>query len=344
MKYRLYTTSETAWDAMLEAIDQASKSIYMEMYIFANDTVLSHDFIGKLKQKAAEGVSVVIVADAFGSSALRKEAAGIIKQSSIELIFFSHWLRHIHRKILIVDEKTAFIGGVNIGKSYRYWNDLQLRLSGKIIRTLLKSFAYTYAMSGGKNRKILNYREIKYSGKLKHWFLEHWPIKNIYTLKSLYVEKINQARKSIQIVTPYFTPPRWLISVLDNAVRRNVAVEILLPRKTDFPLLDRLNYRYAYEVHPLGAKFFLTKTMNHAKLLVIDGEEGLIGSQNIDLLSFKINTEAGIFFKERKLLKEISAVIESWKKDSVEFELEQYKMKFIDYIILALMKIFRPIL
>jgi cardiolipin synthase len=236
MNYRLHTTSLTAWDAMLHAIDSAQKSIYLEMYIFLADTKKSHDFIGKLRAKAHAGVRVIIVADAFGSKLLKAEIAHTVTKSGIEFIFFSHWLRHIHRKILIVDEKVAFIGGVNIGRRFKNWSDLQLEMHGRTVKSLMQSFAYTYALAGGKDKKILSYRQKKLAGKLKFWLLEHWPTRNIYTLKNHYIQKISGAQKSIQIATPYFTPPRWLISLLDSAIQRGVTVEILIPKKATTPL------------------------------------------------------------------------------------------------------------
>ena len=344
MKYKLYTTSLKAWDAMIESIDLAKKSIYIEMYIFLDDTKKSHDFLGKLKQKARAGVRVVIVADAYGSKILKDEIAKKIENSGIEFLFFSNWLRHIHRKILVVDEKIAFIGGVNIGKRFTHWNDLQLKLSGRTVKNILRSFAYTYEMAGGKDKKILKYRERKFSAKLKFWLIEHWPNKNIYTLKSHYVEKITRAEKCIQIATPYFTPPRWLISLLDDAIRRGVKVEILIPKKADLNIMNLLNYRYMRKLYPLGISFYLGNKMNHAKLLIIDGQEGLIGSQNLDLLSFQLNSEVGVFFQEKKLLQELSNVICGWKHNSVKFRPGQHKMRAIDWAVLAIMKVLHPIL
>jgi len=330
---------------MLRAISGAQKSIYLEMYIFLDDTKKSHDFIGKLRAKARAGVRVIIVADAYGSKLLKEEITKTIAKSGIEFIFFSHWLRHIHRKVLIVDEKIAFIGGVNIGKLYRNWTDLQLELRGRIVKRILRSFAYTYVMAGGKNKKILGYRQKKLVGKLKFWLLEHWPNRNIYTLKKHYVEKISQAKNSIQIATPYFTPPRWLISLLDDAIRRGVSVEILIPKTTDHPrIMNPLNYRYMYDIYSLGITFYLSKAMNHSKLLIIDKTEGLIGSQNMDLFSFGLNSEVGVFFREKKLLRELEQIFEKWKKQATKFEPKKYKMKLNDYLALALLKIFHPIL
>jgi cardiolipin synthase len=344
MRYRLYTTSDRAWDAMLSAIETAKKYIYMEMYIFSSDTGQSHDFIGKLKQKARQGLKVVIVADAYGSQDLKKEVEKNLKDSGIEFLFFSHWLRHIHRKILVIDEKTAFVGGVNIGKEFRYWNDLELELTGRTVKRIIKSFAYTYAMAGGKNHRILNYRQRKFVSKLRFWLLEHMPSRNIHTLKSHYAEKITSAQKSIQVVTPYFTPPRWLISLLDDALRRGVRVEIIIPKNSLPKIASRINYRFMHILHPSGVKFYLTKNMNHAKMLLIDGEEGLIGSQNFDALSFRLNHEVGIFFREKNAIRELSRIVEEWKRNSTGFEPKKYQLGLVDYIIFALIKILHPIL
>lgn len=329
---------------MLEAIDGAKKSIFLEMYIFLDDTTESHDFIGKLAEKAKNGLHVIVVADAFGSKEIKKETLELLKSAGVEVLFFSHWLRHIHRKILIIDKKIAFMGGVNIGKRFFNWHDLQLKLGGRVAERLLKSFAYTYEMAGGKEAKVLAMRKKKLSYTLKFWLIEHLPGKNIYTLKDHYIEKISKAQHSIQIATPYFTPPRWLISVLDNAVRRGVKVEIILPSEADLPFMNRVNYRYMQDVQKIGVTFFKTKVMIHAKLLLIDKQEGLIGSQNIDLASFNINSEVGLFFTDRKLIRDLEKVITAWKMDSVPFEPKKFKMHFIDYFILALTKILYPIL
>ena len=82
---------------------------------------------------------------------------------------------------------------------------------------------------------------------------------------------------------------------------------------------------------PMGINFYLAHEMNHAKLLIIDGREGLLGSQNVDALSFSINSEMGIFFTEKKLLNELLHVISVWKDHSDMVELRQYKMRVVDY-------------
>lgn len=343
MRYKLYTTSHEAWDAMLAAIESAQKSIYMEMYIFLDDTQESHDFIGKLVGKAKNGLRVVLVADAFGSKEISRETIVLLKESGVEFLFFSHWLRHIHRKLLIVDEQIAFMGGVNIGKRFTHWNDLQMKLEGIVAKTLLKSFAYTYEMAGGKEQKILDYKNKKIASRVKYLLIEHWPIKNIFSLKKHYVENVTKARKSIKIVTPYFTPPRWLMSLLDDALRRGVEVDVLVPREADMKIMNDINYHYMRNC-PKGIRFHLSHTMVHAKVLMIDEEICLLGSQNVDLASFSINAEIGMFFKNKRLISEVAHTINEWEKESTLFEPMQYKMHFKDYLLLVLSKIFWPIL
>lgn len=344
MKYKLYTTSEKAWDAMIDEIDRAKKSIFIEMYIFLDDTQESHDFFGKLIEKSKNGINIIIVADAYGSSNLKGKKTIELKNAGIEIIFFSHWLRHIHRKILVIDNKIAFIGGVNIGKKFKSWNDLQLKITGKIVKTFLRSFAYTYEISGGKKEEILKLRNNKISTKLKFWLMEHWPSKNVYVMKNHYIEKIKSAEKKITIITPYFTPPRWMKSILDDAIRRNVEIEIIIPKKVDIFLMNKVNFCYIYDLYSIGIKFYLHSEMNHSKLLLIDNEDATLGSQNIDLASFRYNNEVGISFKEKSIIKELNTIITLWKKNSTMFKPKKYKMNILDYLIFALMKILRPIL
>lgn len=344
MKYKLYTKSKKAWDSMLTEINKAEKSILIEIYIFSPDTKESHDFLGILKRKAEAGVRVIIVADSFGSAELKNEIDSLEK-SGIELIFFSHWLRHIHRKICILDDKVAFIGGVNIGKKFENWDDLQLKLHGKkLIRRILKSFAYTYEMAGGEKRDILLMRKQKISYKLKFWLVEHLPQKNIHTLRRSYEEKISKAQKDITIATPYFAPPRWLISLLDNAIKRGVTVNIIVPQKIDLFFANRVNMHYIEKLHSLGIKFYMVKEMNHSKLLIIDNDEALIGSQNLDPISFSLNMEAGIFFRDRKLVRDLLQAISNWKNNSIVFEPRKNTKIFVDYLITIIVKIFYPIL
>jgi len=345
MKYKLYAKSSKAWKGMISEIKKAKKSIYIEIYILILDTSDKYDFVSALKERAAAGLDVVIITDSFGSSELKSSVVKDLQSSGIEFLFFSHWLRKNHRKIMIIDERVSFLGGVNIKKNTSDWLDLHIKIaSPRLSKNILRSFAYTYQMSGGKNEYILKKRKKTIFKTIKTQFLEHWPNHKIYTLQAYYQEKIISSQKSIIIVTPYFTPPRWLIALLDKAISRGVKVDIYIPEDTDLKLLNRINRAYISKLSYLDINFYAQKKMNHAKILIVDEEETLIGSQNLDIASFRINIESGVFIKNKKFLKELINLINVWKKHSIKFPKSNGKLSFFDKFSLGLIRIFYSIL
>jgi cardiolipin synthase len=266
-----------------------------------DDTQVTHNFLQILKDKAKAGLEVVIIADAYGSASLKGGAAEELHAAGAEIIFFSHWFRHTHRKILIIDGQTAFIGGVNISEKTRNWRDMQIRVAGTIVRPILHSFAYAYKMAGGKNEKVLHHSHRPLTQKIKSWLADNLVGTRtgaIHQLSTYYREKVAGAKESIVMVTPYLLPPRWMIALLDKACRRGVRVEILIPNDTDVKPLNKVNYLNACRLSGLGVQFYLLPVMNHAKIMLIDDAEGIIGSQNMDVLFFNWNIEAGVFFQQ----------------------------------------------
>lgn len=344
MKYKFYKTSLKAWDGMLKAIDSAQKSIYIEMYIFLADTNETHDFLGKLKAKAQSGIEVVIVADYFGSFDLKSSDVNDLRAAGVEFLFFSHWLRRNHRKFIIIDNRIAFLGGVNIKGKTRYWNDLNIRIEGSIVKPILKSFAYAYRMAGGRKGSILLHQKAALSQKIKSWLLDNWTSrKNLYYLNNYYRQKIIEAKSSIQITTPYLLPPRWLIALFDEAVRRGVNIEIIIPKVTDVGPLNKINYINACRLSSLGVKFYFLPFMNHAKIMLIDGAEGVVGSPNIDILSFGLNMEAGVFFRQKHLIADLEKIFLKWKKEGEFFQNPRPLMKISDRFLVFMLKLFYPI-
>lgn len=329
---------------MLEAISGAQHSIYCEMYIFVDNTP-DHGFFETLARKANEGVRVRIIIDAIGSAELKPSSIERVKKAGVELLFFSYWLKYTHKKILIVDEKIAFVGGVNIHKLFKKWNDLQVRVTGQIVKSIIRSFARTYRMCGGKDPRVLSWNSKKtILNKARLWILEHWQPESRRLVKKYYQETIRNARTNITIVTPYFAPQRWLVGALHQAMIRGVAVHILLPECTDLWHMNRINYFYMHRLRALGATIHLSREMNHAKAMLIDEKEGLVGSQNIDPLSFQYSMEAGVFFREEAMVKKLGEIVEGWKKQSFVFDPSMKKPKWFDYILFPVIRISQKIL
>ncbi len=339
MNYKFFTDSQKAWKGMFESISNAKKSIYLEMYIF-EDGVEGFDFLNLLKEKARYGLRVNLIVDSFGSSSLSASAISELSEAGVEVLSLSYLLHRMHRKVLVVDERIAFIGGVNIHKTSKFWNDLMVRITGNLVEKVVRSFARSYTEAGGKNPILLGKRNKIRKTKISTEIVEHSPALKKFNFKRIYRKYIHGAQTSIVLITPYFIPKRWISASLHQAILHKVNVEILVPEETNHFFIDRVNYFYIYKLSKLGIKFYMQKNMNHAKAILIDNCEAMVGSQNLDFLSFDFNSEIGIFFKDLEAVSKLSEIAEEWKKNSVLFDYKTYKPKWFDYILSPLINIF----
>ena len=138
-------------------------------------------------------------------------------------------------------------------------------------------------------------------------------------------------------------PKRWFIGVLHQAVLRGVKVEILVPRTTDHFIVDRVCYFFMFKLSKLGVRFFMMPKMNHAKAMIVDGKEGMVGSNNLDFLSFELNSEVGIFLKDANMVRKLAEITDEWKKNSVLFDSKTYLPSWFDYILSPIFSLFTRI-
>lgn len=351
MKYKFYTTTEKAWLAMLEAIRGAKRSIYLESFILVDDEK-THDFFKFLKQKAKEGVRVKIIVDRIGNffwgGFLNKEE---FEKEGAEVLFFDRWFYHNHRKVLIVDGEIGFIGGVTIIKgSFANWLDLHLKISGhRVVRALLRSFSRVYYLAEGKDPEILSFMNAWLAKghvalhRVKLWLIEHWPIKSRLVLQDYYKKKCAEAKRSIVIVTPYFVPQHWLIKALRQASQRGVVVEVVLPQKSDLWMTTVANHTIADALRD-HIKFLFIPEMIHAKVLLVDDREGLVGSNNIDSQSFDFNLEASLVFQRKDMIGDLKQILERWKKMAIPLERIDRDKKWYHKLLGFFIMLFHPIL
>ncbi len=340
MRGKFYTTSASAWGGMLRSIIGAKESIYLEMYIFDGDTK-GYDFLRELEIKAQVGVRVVVVLDALGSFGLANDAIERLRTAGAEVLFFSYWFRRTHRKMLIIDESVVFIGGVNISEQFARWRDLQVRLSGRVAKIAVRSFAHIYHECGGKNPIFAFTKEPRLLGRARAWFLESGVRETFYRLQTHYEEHIDAAEKSIILVTPYLIPHPWMVTRLHRAVMRKVSVTIIIPRTTDHTYVDRINYYYASQFEKIGVHCLIGGAMNHAKVMLVDDRIGTMGSQNLDTLSFDWNVEAGIFFDDKQMISALSKIVHEWVSDAEKFTTLNYLPRWYDMLIAYFLRIFQ---
>ncbi len=338
MNYEFFTNSEKAWESMFETIKGAKKSIYLQMYIFQNDMV-EFNFFHLLKEKAQEGLRVKLIIDSFGSSELKNSSIRELEEAGVEVLSARHLLHRMHKKILVVDERIAFIGGVNFHQIARFWNDLMVRIKGHLVKKIVLSFVKSYFHVGGKDPVLLGKNNRDKKTNMNTGIIENSPVRRKFRLKKIYGKYLNGAESKITLMTPYFLPKRWIRTALRKAVSRGVSVEILVPKNTEHFIVDRVNYFYIYKLSKAGVKFYIEENMNHAKAVIIDDKEAMVGSQNLDFLSFDFNSEVGIFFKDAEIIAQLSEIVKGWKKDSVLFDHKTHKPKWFDYILSPLINL-----
>lgn len=342
MAFKLYTNSHSTWTAMLDAVRTAKQSIYLEMYIFSDDTKETHDFVETLCAKSREGVRIVMILDAIGSMKLERSVIEKMEKTGIEIIFFRHWLHRTHRKLLIIDSARAFVGGVNIDRSSYLWNDLQLEIRGRSVEHLVAVFARTYALAGGAGSIPTKHKKKKQ--RIRSWILEHTPASRKSVLRKYYEYKILHAQKEVVCITPYFVPHIWFVRAVEKVIKNNVDVKIIIPEVSNHWFMNKINMHFAEIVSSRGAKVFLLKSMNHAKALIIDRKEVMIGSSNLDMLSFNHNSELGLVVRDHVITEKVLHAIREWKKDAIPFSPVVHKLTYFDRVLVFFIRIFTPLI
>ena len=311
-----YFTGREALDAMYAAMEKAGRHIHLQSYIFLNDKT-GNRFAQLLMKKAQAGVEVRVIYDGLGSISLKKSFVEQMEAAGVEMLCFSKVSFPLptsslnyrnHRKILVVDGKIGFLGGVNIADRYYYgnelgdWHDTHMKIDGECVVSLQTSFFLDrYFIINRKMRKRKKYfpqLKIKARGgdnSQKHigtQTLVCGPDSNWASIMQCFFSAVTMARKHIYIVSPYFTPNESVLNAIKIAALGNVDVRIMLPEKSDTKLAHYSTMSYISELLEAGVKIYLFKKgFNHSKVVSIDGELCIVGSANMDMRSFEHNFE-----------------------------------------------------
>jgi cardiolipin synthase A/B len=294
-----------AFPRMLEAIESARRRVYLEVYTFEREGVGSR-FLAALAAAAQRGVEVKVIVDGWGTmgesgaitSTLKAAGAKVRVYNPLSSLFTGRAWRN-HRKILLVDDRVAFIGGINIGDDYLGvdeepgWADLVVELEGELCARLgAKLHAGRVELRAGPVHLLL-------SG-----------LGGGRRLRQRYLEAIERAREKVVLAHAYFLPDRGLMRALNQAARRGVAVHLLLAGRSDVALaraatmrLYRFFLRAGVHIHEW------TGSTLHAKAAVVDGRRLLVGSFNLDPLSL-VNLETLVDVEDTGVAAQATAWLE----------------------------------
>lgn len=297
-----------AYPLMLEAIEQAEKSILICSYIFRNDTI-GGLFIEKLAAAHRRGIQVRVLVDGVGSGYFISETYKRLKREGVPCARFMHsllpWrmpfinLRN-HRKILVIDGKTGFMGGLNIAdenlvsqKPANPVSDTHFKVEGPIVRQLAEAIAWDWFFSAHETLTgDIYFQEHDAKGNALARIVTAGPDTDLEKIEFTLLQAITLARKQVRIMTPYFIPGSRVMSELALAALRGVMVDILIPQKSNHPPLD---WACAANISPLlnaGVRVWLVDPpFNHSKLMVVDRAWAFVGSSNLDIRSLRLNFE-----------------------------------------------------
>lgn len=346
----LLMNGQEKFDDMFQAIRQARSSVHLEYFNFRNDSIASLLF-DILAEKVKEGVEVRALFDAFGNDSnnrpLKKEHLRSLRSKGIQIYEFDAirfpWVNHVfhrdHRKIVVIDGKMAYTGGMNVADYYitgtevvGSWRDMHCRIEGSEVNTLQRIFLKIWkkvtgeTVSGAKYyRGFLNADYIMglkpdtsaTAGQKMVGIINREPKISNKIIRRFYIDAINDAQDSIKIVNPYLTLSNKLKKSLRKAIKRGVNVEIMVSTHSDIPLTPDCVF---YNVHKLmkhGAEVWMYEPgFHHTKIIMVDGKFCTVGSANLNARSLRFDYEENAVIIDKSTTHELEQMFEQDKTDS----------------------------
>ena len=361
---QVYLNGNDTFAAFLEAIDGAKDHIHMEFYIF-NDDATGRLFQDRLIARAREGVEVRIIYDGMGNFGISRDFIQRFKENGIQVVCFSPVFVPVinnrinyrnHRKIMVVDGLTSFVGGFNIGDEYRggaagftTWRDTHLRIQGEASRHLQNIFVEDwFFLTGEKLEEKRYYPEPEEDeNRAVIHVVKSGPDSQWESIMQMYFAMITNARRNLYITTPYFIPGESILQAITNAALAGIDVRLLVPARADYRLMTWATSSYMRELVEAGVRVYTYDPSGfvHAKTLIVDGEIASVGTANLDVRSFSMNFEINAFVYNRELAATLTEHFFRDLEHSREITPQDLEKKTPVRILLeSLAKLFSPLL
>jgi cardiolipin synthase A/B len=351
-RVKLLIDGPATYAAMMKAIQGATDHINFETFIFEEDEV-GRRFADLLLQKQAEGVQVNLIYDSLGTLNTSTAFFQRLREGGIQTLEFNPvtplivwgWrvTQRDHRKLLIVDGRVAFTGGVNISGVYskslsgqygdektpESWRDTQVQIEGPAVAEFQKLFLDTWAREKGPELPKREYSPaLKQEGKDLVQVIGSIPGQPNRITYLMYLTAITFSENSIHLTSSYFVPDKETLRALTDAAQRGVDVTLLLPGASDEGLVFHAGRSYYTHLLKSGVKLYeLAGTILHAKTAVIDGIWSTVGSTNMDLWSFLRNDEVNAVILSKEFSTELEAGFTKDLLESKEILLEQWEQR-----------------
>lgn len=359
----IYTDGYGYFSALLASIGKARHHIHIDMYIFADDA-LGNLIADALIDKARSGVEVRIIYDDVGCWNVSHRFFERMKEEGIEVhpflpvkfpVFTSKVNYRNHRKIVVIDGTTGFIGGMNIALRYvkgtggRKWRDTMVKISGGAAYALQRAFLVDWYFV---DRTLISDR--KYyppingttANNCLAQIVTSSPVATYPDIMQGYLRIIMAAKRYIYIETPYFLPTDSIIFALKTAALGGIDVQLIVPDKGDSKFVEWAGRSYLRDIMKAGVKVFLYTTgFIHSKILVCDDSLASCGSTNIDCRSFENNFESNVFFYDAETALRFKEIFNGDMEHTVDLEtiLERVRPGFAQRLWESLVRLLSPL-
>ncbi len=337
------TNGRKTFRALFSALETAKDHIHLEYYIFHNDAI-GRDILNLLMRKASEGVKVRVLVDGLGNRSLEKRF-GELRKAGIEMagfypVRFPFLSRRLnlrnHRKIVVIDGRVGFLGGLNVGDEYLsrnkkigFWRDTFLKLEGDAVNSLQTVFLNDWYV--GTHEDISGPRYYPHPPQLGNQLTQiaaTGPDSDWGSMLEIFFVALTSAEKTIYIETPYFIPDEGSVMALKTAALSGLDVRIILMGIPDHKITYWASLSYVEELLESGVRIYrYTKGILHAKVMILDSEIGVVGSTNFDIRSFSLNFEISAFIYECAFANRLEEDFHQDLDDSEEIVLEDYKLR-----------------
>ena len=357
----IFDNGQEKFDALLADIAAARSYINMQYYIIVNDNI-GIRVMEALMERARAGVKVRLIYDHVGSFKLSNRYLRRLKEAGVEAYpFFKvvfppfgtriNWRNH--RKIVVIDGKVGYIGGMNVadryvdgGKLFDVWRDLHLRVEGPAVFALQQSFAVDWNFMG---QPLLEEGPLATAVKghsVGMQLVTGGPTTQWLNMTLVFQQAIARARKCIYIQTPYFIPSEGLVHALQVAALSKVDVRLMIPRRSDSDMLRWASFSYVQECLRAGIKVYLyEKGMLHSKAIIIDDDFCTVGSTNFDFRSFEHNFEANMLIYSTDFNARMKALFVRDMRDSRRVTSSAWRHRpWREKALESVMRLFSPIL
>jgi cardiolipin synthase len=325
----LLVDGEATFDSIFEGISRAEKVLLVQFYIIKDD-VLGKEFARRLIERAKAGVKVHLLYDDVGSFWLPRAYKRTLRDAGIRVNGFNHrhrFLRFLgptriqyrnHRKIVVVDGREAWIGGLNVGDEYmgrskRFgaWRDTHVRIKGPAVLAAELSFREDWEWATGEALPAIR-SAIDVSGDQSVLIMPTGPADKLESCAIAFDDVIGQSKERLWIVSPYFVPDTSMETALYAAALRGVDVRVLVPEKPDHRIVWMASIAHAYRMISHGIDVYrYPGGFLHEKVILVDDRIAGVGTVNFDNRSFRINFEITMWFTHERMLKDIETMLEA---------------------------------